>query len=1070
MKVFRKKILLLALATLATLPAFSQSITGTITGAVTDASGAVLPGVTILVANDNTGLTRTVITNESGNYTATLLPVGNYRVEAELSGFRKEIRRGITLQVDQKARIDLVLQVGQVSEVIEVSGEAPLIQTEDASVGSVIDRQKVSELPLNGRNFESLVQLVPGAVTAHQGSHLGLRGGFVVAGMDEHSQSFYIDGFDNVDTIIRNFAYRPSVDAIEEFKVQSSGYAAEFGRNAGAVINVTTKSGTNEFHGAVWNYHRNSALDAKDFFDPPNDKIPGFLRNQFGATNGGRIARDRSFYFVAYEGLRERRALTRRARVPIPEFRAGNFSSLLPQRILDPSTGQPFQGNVIPQSRWDPLSVEAMNYWPQQNAAGQLNLVSTPSLINSFDNISVKIDDQFTPSNRLSGRYSYASEDIFNPFGGETSFGRRLPNFGQFNPRFRTSAGVSLTSVLTTTMVNELRLGFNRFRQPLEGIQKVPPVQARFPRLIASFDTFNMSGAYDNLGSGGDFLRTNNTYNLIDNLTINKGNHSLKFGGDLRRILFFNITGAPNQYNFDGRYTGDTFADFLLGLPFQTTNLDGRQYGHEGKFEWAAYFQDDWKVTKRLTVNWGLRYEYYRPYVAYNGLSGWDKDVNKIQVICRERYKTECDSARTQPDIYIVQMEDKGPFPVGVMAPDRNNFAPRFGFAFRPLSKDSMVIRGGYGWFYDNDDRQKSFDHVKNAPFQKTTTYVSDPRIPQIRLGANPFPDALGRAGALITGATERKMRDTYSQQWNFGVQHQLLSTLMVDMTYQGSLTLKGRRNRRINQPLTPAPGNPNTRRPYLPFGDLSYAENAGASNFHSLQAKVEKRFGRGLTFITSYLWGKAIDDRFVGGSGAPGPQNAYNLKAERALSSFDIRQKLSVSYVYEVPFGPGKGYLNQGPAAFILGGWQISGIYTAQAGSPFTPRLGRDNSNVGAGADRPNLIGKPRIDNPAPERWFNVDAFCSAASCGLAPFTFGNSGRSILTSDGIAAMDFSLTKNHRIREERMNLQFRAEFFNLTNHPNFGIPDVFVDRPSAGRISSTATTSRQIQFGLRIVY
>jgi len=1048
--------------------AFAQSTTATITGTVTDASAAVLPGVDIVVTNEGTGMVRNALTNESGNYTVPLLPVGTYRVEADLAGFRKAVVRNITVQVDQKARIDLVLQVGQVSEVVDVTGQAPLIQTEDASLGSVIDQRKVIELPLNGRNFETLVQLVPGAVTSPQGSHLALRGGFVVAGMDEHYQSFYLDGFDNVDTIIRNFAYRPSVDVIEEFKVQSSGYQAEFGRNAGAVINVTTKSGTNDFHGAIWEYHRNSAMDAKDFFDPPG-KIPGFIRNQFGATSGGRLVRDKTFYFFAYEGLRERRALTRLAAVPPLVYRNGDFSALS-KPIIDPQTGQQFPGNRIPQPRWDPVAVEAMPYWPQPNASGSLNLVSTPSMISRYNNVSVKIDHQLTTSNRLTGRYSYANEDIFNPFGGETSFGRRLPNFGQSNPRYRTSAGISMTSLLSTQIVHEFRAGFNRFEQPLIGIQKVPPVQARFPRLIPSFDSFNMSGAYDSLGAGGDFWRLNNTFNYIDNLTINHGNHSFKMGADLRRLIFYNITGSPNTYNFDGRYTQDTFADFLLGLPFSTTNLAGRQYGHEGKFEWAAYFQDDWKATRRLTVNWGIRYEYYRPFTAYNGLSGWDVSTNKIQVICREKYKSECAPAIANPAVYIVQMEDQGPYPVGLTDPDRNNWAPRLGFAFRPLSKETTVIRGSFGIYYDNYDWQKSFDHVKNAPFQTTTTYVSDPRTPQIQLGVNPFPPQLGMQPTLITGAIDRHARDSYAEVWNIGLQHELASSLMVDVSYQGSHTLKQRRTRRINQPL-PGPGNPNLRRPYVPFGDLNYTEYAGDSVFDSLQSKVEKRFSKGLTFITSFMWGKAIDDRYVGSNGGPSvPQDSYNIRAERGLSSFDIRRKLTSSYVYELPFGPGKNHLSSGVGSHVLGGWQLSGILTLQGGIPFTPRVARDNSNVGVGADRPNRLGSGVLDHPTPDRWYDVSSFCASISCGLPLYTFGNSGRNILISDGVKTFDLSLTKNHYFNQEKTNIQFRAEFFNVTNHPNFGVPDTFVDRPTAGRVSSTTTTSRQIQLGLRVVY
>lgn len=1061
--------------------ALAQSNNQTITGTVTDASGAVLPGVSITVVNDGTGLTRSVVTNESGVYTVPQIPIGSYRVEAELPGFRKEIRRGVTLQVDQRARIDLQLEVGQVTEVVEVTGQAPLIQTEDASIGSVIDHQKVVELPLNGRNFESLVQLVPGAVSANQGSHLGARGGFVVAGQDEHNQSFYVDGVDNVDTIIRNFAYRPSVDAIEEFKVQTTGYSAEFGRNSGAVINVTTKSGTNEFHGALWEYHRNSSLDARDFFDP-GTKVPGFIRNQFGATFGGPIRRDKAFFFVAYEGTRERRAITRQGRVPSLELRTGNFSSI-GTPIRDPFTGQPFPGNIIPRARFDRLSAEVLPFWPEPNQSGALNLVTTPSAINNYDNISVKLDYQLAAAHRLSGRYSYADEYIFGPFGGETDAGRRLPNFGQYNPRYRASAGFNITSLLSNTVVNEFRFGLNRFEQPLTtdvgdlaarvGLEPkpLPPIMATLPRNRDAFDSFNLAGNVEPLGAGGGFWRLNNALNGINNLTWTTGNHTIKVGGDVRRLLFYNITGAPNTYNFDGRYTGHPFADFLLGVPFRTQGQFGppgqraREYGFEGKWDWAFYFQDDWKVNSRLTLNWGLRYEYYVPLTAFNGLSGFDRDTGKIQVICVQRYRAEC-GLPLDSRFYITQDGANGPFPIGMHEADKNNLAPRFGFAFRPFNSDQTVVRGGFGVYYDSDDRQKSFSHVKNAPFNATLTFDSPAgQAPQIQLGVNPFPPQLGVSGAITSGAIERKLRNTYSEQWNLGVQHELIRNLLVDFSYQGSVTPKGPRAWQINQPFSPGAGSVAARRPFPLFGPLTFTENSGVSNFHSLQSKIEQRFSGGLTFISSFLWGKAIDDRFISGQGNPSnPQDSYNLRAERGLSAFDVRRKWTVSFVYELPVGPGKGRLEQGIASHVLGGWQMSGIFTAQDGRPYTPVLARDNSNVGVGADRPNVVGDAKVDNPTPQRWFNVAAFAAPA-----PFTFGNAGRGILTSDGLATMDFSLTKNIRLTETA-RMQFKGEFFNFTNHPNFGIPDNRIDQPSAGSISSTITTSRQIQLGIRIVY
>ncbi len=1051
--------------------AAGQSTTGTITGTVSDVTGAVLPGVEVTVTNVGTNLTRSLITNESGLYTAPQLPLGNYRVEALLPGFQTAVRSGITLNVDQRARIDLVLEVGQVTEVVEVTAEAPLIQTEDSSIGTVIDQQKVTELPLNGRNFESLVLLVPEAVTSPQGSHLGARGGVVIAGMDEHYQSFYIDGVDNVDTIIRNFAYRPSIDAIEEFKVQSTGYAAEFGRNAGAVVNVTTRSGTNEFHGAIFDYHRNKALNTSTKFakDQGLEK-EGFLRNQFGATLGGPIVRDRTFFFFAYEGQRQRSEITRRGTVPTTKMRTGDLSELT-SNLIDPVTGQPFPNATIPANRFNPLAKEALGFWAAPNSSGtSRNLTVAGSETADFDNISIKIDHAFTDVHRVSGRYSYAKEWLFNPFGFQ---GRRvLPSFGQFNPRYRTSSGMNMTSVFSPSVINEFRVGFNRFAQPLadffsslvslvgEERTPLPPLMAAITRNRDAFDTFSMGGVVTNLGVGGGFWRLNNTWNFIDSLTINSGNHSFKLGVDYRKMDFHNITGSPNTYTFNGDFTGNPFGDFLLGYPISTATQTGileagipaREYGRERKHEFALYVQDDWKVNPDLTINWGLRWEYYNPLTALNGLSGWLAEDNKIHVVCREAYEAECGKGAVDPNFFVIQDDGNGILPQGLTRPDKNNFAPRLGLAWSPGGSNT-VIRASYGIFYDSDDRHKSFCCVKGAPFNKSFSFRAT-NFNDLDLAVDPFPQTLAGSGSLTGGAYDPDTRDTYAQKWNLGIQRELAGSLMMDVSYVGSVTQKQRRGRRVNQPLTPGPGGVSGRRTFQPFGRLTLTENSGHSNFHSLQTKLEQRFSSGLTFINSFMWGKAMDDRATGSSGGAGFQNFYNMDAEYGPSSFDVRLKYSFSYVYALP---------EGSNAFTRG-WQLSGILTAQSGRPFTPRLGSNVANVG-NTSRPNRICDGKLSNPTEDRWFDASCFVAPAA-----FTYGNSGAAILEGDGFFNLDMAFMKNTYLLDERVNVQFRAEIFNLTDQTNYGFPETRVDRSSAGTIGTLLGNPTQVQLGLRIVY
>lgn len=1041
----RKALLALLLIVTGATIGWTQTITGTILGSVTDSSGAVLPGVTITAINTGTNQARTTITNESGGFSLPSLQIGTYRVEAGLTGFKKEIRSGVTLQVDQRARIDFVMQVGQVTETLEVTAEAPLVQTDDSSVGAVIDSQKVVELPLNGRQFESLVQLVPGAVTPAQGSHLGNRGGFNIAGMDEHYNSFFLDGIDNVDPIIRNFSFRPSVDLIQEFKVQESGYNAEFGRNAGAVINVTTKSGTNNFHGSAWEFIRNDHLDARNFFATVGTAKPPLIRNQFGATLGGRIVEDKTFFFAAYEGGRSKIGTTRRASVPTDNERNG----VLRSAATDPATRQPFPNNTIPASRFHPISAAVLGEWPRANLATTgANRSETANRIDDINDISMKVDHQLIQSTRMTARYSYSVARVLDAFRNETGGGANLGAFGQIADRIRTNIGLSFTTVKGTRWVNELRFGYNRFNQPQIPVNNGPPAIVPLQGFIKSFTPFRVSG-FDEIGSGGQFGRVVNVYNYIDNVSYSVGNHQFKWGADIRRYLFNAFTIGLNVFEFDGTRTGNPFGDFLLGLPSRTTSVtsgEGQGFpgGNPRKLEIALYMQDDWKVSSRLTLNYGVRWEFYKRIVERrNRQASWSATCNCVLVA-----GSGIDPALTNEDY--------------------NNVAPRFGFAFRPFANDRTVIRGSTGIFYDSDMRH-NFEVINNPPFLLNRTFTSS-QIPGGLSLSNPFPNVTGAGAATLNPqAFPPNYPDTYAEHFNFGVQHELVQGLLFDVSYVGNHTLKGRRTRNLNQAI---PGT--SARPYAGFGSITLHEQAGSSVYSSLQTRVEKRFSTGLTFISSYTWGHAIDDRPGQGS-ASSVQNNYNFRNERGDADFDVRHRLTVSSVYEIPVGRGRRLGNDWNRAVdaILGGWGLSGIGVFQGGRPFTVSLTTNPSGslLGPGADRPNLVSGTRLvpSNQGPDNWINRDAFLLPATS-----TFGTAGRNIARGPTYKSVDISLLKNFAISETR-RVQFRAEFFNIANHPNFALPNArwaatVAGAPNFGRITQTIGSERQIQFGLRLEY
>ncbi len=1056
--------------TAATISIIAQTSTATLVGRTFDEANAVLPNVKITLTQTTTGLNRTVISDDSGNYVFLLLPAGKYRLTAELENFQKLVRSEFDLQVDQRAGLDLVLKSGQIAETVVVNPEVSPLQTESASVGTVISQEKIVRLPLNGREFQQLALLVPGAVPAAQGSSLSFRGGFNVGGARESSNQFLLDGADNNNSSANQYVFRPSVDMIQEFKVQTNSYSAEFGRGAGGQVNIITKSGTNEYRGNLFEFLRNSAFDAKNFFDLPTSS-PSFKRNQFGATFGGPLpflnfgegvpifnsGVNRTFFFLSYEGLRLRQGVTRSASVPTLLQRQGNFGSAA--RIRDPlragncnatDTTACFPNGIIPADRINPIGLAIAGFFPSPNNTSDpvRNLVSTLSRPQDADQFSVRIDHRISKKANLFFRYSINQDqqiDVFDTLVG--TINTNLPGFGRNDNQRTESISFSYMQIINARTVNEFRFGYNFLRQIRAPENKTDFVStlgliglSSDPRTFG-FPAFRVTG-FDPLGDNVQLPqeRSDSTYQFIDNITLQRGAHTVKAGFDLRpfRSVNFNPGSSRGDFRFTGLYTNNGLADLLLGLIAQDTRGVGNAERVRLQKSYGFYVQDDWKVSRRLTFNLGLRYELNPP------LTEPDNLLSNFDVAARS--------------IIIAGQNGLGS---NVYATDKNNFAPRFGFAWQPFDDRKTVVRGGYGIYYDLPIVGNELGGIYgNPPFRSISTFNGTLANP-ITLN-NPFPtQSLGAATLSPTGV-QRDLKTSYLQNFSLGIQREAFKDVVLEVSYIGNKGTHLLRNRNINQAVLGA-GSIASRRPFAGFGNIPFRESSASSTYHSLQARAEKRFAQGFTFLASYTFSKAIDDS----SGVPAstattnnPQNSFDLRSERGLSEFDVRHRFVASFIYELPFGKGKSFLQDGFLSQIFGNFELAGIVAAQTGRPFTPRISSDRSNTGQLQDRPNIIGNPRIDNPDPQLWFNTAAF-SIAPAG----TFGNAGRNILTGPGYSNTDIALVKRIKLSEIR-NLELRGEVFNLFNRPNFDLPNAFADSAQFGRIFS-AGLARQIQFGLK---
>jgi hypothetical protein len=1072
--------ILIAIAIFAVVPANAQ--TGAIVGTVTDTGSAVLPGASITVTNIDTNFERKLETGERGDYTFSLLPPGNYRIEVLLAGFRTEIAEGIELGTDDRLRINFVLQIGRVAEELNVTEASPIVRSESSYVGTRIDNQKIQELALNGRQIEALAQLVPGTVSPAPGSVLSYRGGFNAAGARETANSNLLDGVDNNDPAINNFTLRPIVDAVQEFKVLTNSYSAEFGRSGGAQVIISTKSGTNDYHASFWDFLRNDKLDARDFFNKEDSgPKPPFHRNQFGATAGGPLVRDRTFFFAAYEGIRRRQLFTSRQQVPTNAFLRGDFSAIgAPLQDPENRAGPVFPGNLIQSSRFNAVAKRILDRGsfplPTPGLAAPNNYLAVNPFPNDVDQYNARFDHRINSANVFYARYGYTRDALVTPCADQTTFERFsvvgwyntpgdgqtacVPGFGHNDLTHAQSLSVVDTHIVSPRAIVELHGGFNRQMQskiPFASGQADISSQLGIP---ASPDPKNFGhpiidiAGLSTIGDRGYQSRAGTTGEFAASLSYTATSHTIRAGAELRQIWFNAGSNLRETLRFSGRWTGNAFADFLLGYPSETVHDPADTFRSHRLNSYNWFVQDDYRVSQRLTLNLGIRYEYNTP------------DIEK-----RNRM--------AQFNIETFKYETAGQNGVsrGLYAPDKNNFAPRIGFALRPDGAGKTAVRGGYGVFYDLAVVGNDLFFVRNGPpFQQPETIDAGVFPGDLTL-SNPFPSS-GTAPIFDAPSIHPHFRDAYIQHWNLSYQRQLPDHLVLDVTYVGDKGTRLVKTVDVNQAfpvvgLSQPPIQP--RRPFPGYGAIPLLESSGNSIYHGLLARLEKRFSSGLSLLASYTYSHAIDDS----TGTNVTQDARNLKADRGNSDFDARHRFVASYVYELPLGHGRNFgKTWGPALDgILGGWEISGISSFQSGRPIFVQLSQSNqnSNTGSTRDRPDIAFvadsvivvtkvKPVIEHPVDKTlYLNAAAFSIPA-----PGTFGNAPRNYFNGPGTENWDLMFGKN--FRRERWSLQFRTELYNAFNHPSLNQPNRYIDAKSFGTITSTLLQNREIQFGLKLVY
>ncbi len=1068
------------LLALTALPLWAQ--TGQITGLITDPAATAVPGATVIVSNVETGIKRESVTNDQGYYTVLFLNPGNYGITVRKQGFKALERPPLKLDVAQVARVDLTLQLGEVAESVTVAAEAPLLSTENATVGQVIGNKKILDLPLNGRDFTQLATLVPGAISRGTNASLDAPA-MSVNGARNGRTVFTIDGGSVSSQYFDVASITPSIDAIQEFSVQSNSFGADNGQGM-AVIAVALKSGTNQVHGSAFEFFRNQVLDARNFFNTSAVRPP-VKQNQYGVTFGGPVylpklynGKDRTFFFTDYEGTRIRRASQFNTLVPTAAMRSGDFSGR--PAINDPATTRndpvrpgaflrdPFPGNRIPSDRIAKESAYYLPFYPNANTAAG-TFAFAPGRSNNTGKFDVRIDHRFSSADALTSSYSINETSTYTPGQFEANGGVTLSVRKQ-------RWSLSETHSIRPTAINEFRLGYVRtrfFNEP-QGLGTNHTVQSGIGGFVEQSSDFP---GFPGLGITG-FLGFNpnafspikfrdNKYEIIDNVTWIRGTHSMKFGAHLRRYdtATTNAARSRGDFTFSGTYTSNSWADFLLGLPFQgrrtfPRNLFGIKYLNNEHF----FFQDDWKVSPRLTLNLGVRYELNHQLQTVNNQNASTDPVSRRIVVASDSSgKINTDGQQVGRFLFplfrdvIIPSSQVG-LDGSLRHLDRNNFAPRLGLAWRPTA-GSLVVRFGYGFFYGliQGNRAESTGIV-NAPFlaDELSNFNTTP-APTKNL-ANMFsPISQGlNLVPLNFFQIDPNTRDPYFQQWNATVQKVVKNVLSIEGAWVGAKGTRIEFSRPVNVPL-PGPGAIQDRRLWTRFASGSYVENSAYSTYNAFQAKVEMRAWRGISWLSSYAFAKSIDN-LSGDVQGFASQDPNNSNAEKGPSDYDVKQRYVFSGNWAMPFAKD----SRGVLAHIVKGWELGSIVTLQSGLPFTPSIATDPANTGTSL-RPDRLATGKIDNRTLARDFDPTAFRVPQA-----FTFGNSGRNILYRRGFRNWDLITVRNFGIREG-IRLQFRAEFFNFTNTPAFGGPVSNIQAGNAGQITS-AGEPRDIQLALKLIW
>ena len=1034
----------------------AQTHTCTVFGNVRDESGAVLQAVEIRIIEENTRSMRNAMSERNGAFVVSALPPGRYTVTASLVGFRKSTLTGVQLNVGGKTRLNLILQVGSVQQSLVVEGEASLLQSDTSAVSQVIDNRTMTQLPLNQREFLQLALLGAGSAPPAPESRLSTQSnsGVNVNGAREAANNFLLDGVDNNDLFLNRLVVNPSVDAIQEFRIQGSTYDAEYGRSGGAQVNVALKSGSNAVHGGLFEFLRNSSLDAKNFFDLPDRKIPQYQRNQFGGSLGGPIIASKTFYFANFEAAPTRRAETRTSNVPTAQQKRGDFTRT-GITLRNPFTGQPFLGNRIPPEMIHPVGAALAGLYPDPNRdlPGQ-NFAASPVARERMNQVNGKVDHQFSSNNKAFARYSFIDEFDFLPYAQK---GPNLPKFGIRVGDRGQNLALGDTHVFSGRTLNDFRFGYNRLRREvfqenvgqdvfkslgIAGL-KLSPKDFGYPSVVLA--------GYERLGDDANIpiVRRTGNFHFSDSVSHQRDRHSLKFGGEIRYYQEngYNDLFARGQLNFQPAFTGDALGDLLLGLPALSISAVNDNPQALRTTAYNGFSQDDWKIHPRLTLNLGVRYEFNSPPVdARDRLISFDVVARRLTPV------------------------GQNGVPRAGVDPDFNNFAPRIGFSWDPTGSGKLLLRSGYGIYYDSGTLIENETLYFNPPYFQLSLFFTRP--PNFLTLSDPFPLGRGFSPLPSPVTLDRHYRTGYSQQWSFGVQREIRPNLLAELNYVGSKGTHLVMKRNLNQP-SPGPGDLNARRPISGFSDILLVSSEASSTYHALQARIEKRYSQGLSLLGAYTFSKSLDNSsaFLESKGDDNtPQNSANIAAERGLSNFDLRHRISGSFVYELPFSRGGRWpARHGWVTALLRSWQVSGILTLQSGRPFTPRLTTDNSNTGNvggffAHDRPDVGGDPKLDNPTPERFFNTSAFAVPPR-----YSFGTAGRNILIGPGLSNLDLALMKDVKVHHEQA-LQFRLEVFNFFNHPNFKLPESYLDNPATFGKILTAEPARQIQFGLKYLF